>query len=288
MSATDRGLTEYLTVIYALNLDPRNARLPSLRRAERGRLPLLQEVRIHAPADQSRASTAPAADRAAGGRSQGRGSRSGATTAPALATAVLPRIARRVPAHGRRDRADAPASLGQVLHPMPDGHLAIGGVLPGVPAAAVPVKRTGRRGRRNATMLRIAHERISVLFALAGSEAKTGQYDLSDRYVWLARRIGTRYNVRLPQEYRELYCRGCSAYWVEGRTVRTRLRQGRRIRACLRCGRLRRAPIRPGHPRRSVPDGVDLDRESGDETAEVTVGGEDDEEQSGGGGAEEE
>ena len=78
---------------------------------------------------------------------------------------------------------------------------------------------------------------------MAEREAQDGHGDLADRYVVLARRIGMRYNVRLPPEYRELYCRGCSGFWVEGRTVRTRLRAGRRVRVCLRCGRVRRVVL---------------------------------------------
>jgi ribonuclease P protein subunit RPR2 len=93
-------------------------------------------------------------------------------------------------------------------------------------------------------MIRIASERISDLFGLAESEAATGELALSNRYVSLARRLGTRYNIRLLPEYRELYCRGCSTYWVEGRTVRTRFRSGRRVRTCLVCGRARRVVIR--------------------------------------------
>jgi ribonuclease P protein subunit RPR2 len=98
-------------------------------------------------------------------------------------------------------------------------------------------------------MVRIARERISTLFALAEREAAGGHGDLADRYVTIARRVGTRYNVRVLPEYRELYCRGCSAFWVEGRTVRTRLRAGRRVRTCLRCGRERRTLLRSAPPR---------------------------------------
>ncbi|MCI4330414.1 MAG: hypothetical protein L3K19_01010 [Thermoplasmata archaeon] len=90
-------------------------------------------------------------------------------------------------------------------------------------------------------MVRTAQERISDLFALAEQEAVRGHHGLADRYVGLARRIGMRYNVRLPMEYRELYCRRCSVHWVEGRTVRTRLRSRRRVRTCLQCGWVRRA-----------------------------------------------
>lgn len=95
-------------------------------------------------------------------------------------------------------------------------------------------------------MVRIARERIDDLFALAEEEATTQRTPLADRYIVLARRIGMRYNVRLLPEYSELYCRGCSTFWVEGRTVRTRLRSGHRVRSCLVCGRARRVPFRRG------------------------------------------
>ena len=94
-------------------------------------------------------------------------------------------------------------------------------------------------------MVRIAHERIADLFALAEGEASRSHPELAGRYVALARKVGMRYNVRLMREYRELYCRTCSAFWVEGRTVRTRLRAGKRVRTCLACGRERRIPYRP-------------------------------------------
>jgi ribonuclease P protein subunit RPR2 len=100
-------------------------------------------------------------------------------------------------------------------------------------------------------MIRLAQERIIDLFGLAEAESREDRIALSHRYVRLARRIGMRYNVRFLPEYRELYCRGCSAYWIEGRTVRTRLRSGLRIRVCLVCGRTRRTVIRA---RRPTPD----------------------------------
>jgi len=93
-------------------------------------------------------------------------------------------------------------------------------------------------------MVRIATERISDLFALAERESAQGHPSLADRYVALARRIGMRYNVRLLPEYSEVYCRGCSRFWVEGATVRTRFRGGLRVRTCLACGRIRRVAYR--------------------------------------------
>jgi ribonuclease P protein subunit RPR2 len=105
--------------------------------------------------------------------------------------------------------------------------------------------RGNRRGRRSAQMIRIAGERIHRLFALAEQETQRPGESLPRRYVTLARRIGMRYNLRVPREYRELFCHRCSAYWVEGRTVRTRLRGGMRIRTCLSCGAIRRVRVQP-------------------------------------------
>ncbi len=50
-------------------------------------------------------------------------------------------------------------------------------------------------------MVRIARERIDDLFALAERESAVGTGALADRYVRLARKVGTRYNVRLLREY---------------------------------------------------------------------------------------
>ncbi|MCI4369194.1 MAG: hypothetical protein L3K09_06500 [Thermoplasmata archaeon] len=92
-------------------------------------------------------------------------------------------------------------------------------------------------------MIRVAHERVADLFGLALSESAGGSSSLADRYVTIARRVGMRYNVRFPPEYREYSCRACSVFWVEGRSVRTRLRSGVRVRTCLRCGHVRRVPL---------------------------------------------
>ena len=143
------------------------------------------------------------------------------------------------PSRSRSGRADSPSPEREVLYPMSDRDQPGRGFLSGMSATSI-VKKTGRKGRRTRAMVRIARDRVSQLFALAERESLGGHPEIADRYVTLARRIGMRYNVRLLREYRELYCRTCSAYWVEGRTVRTRLRSGRRVRTCLRCGRQRR------------------------------------------------
>jgi ribonuclease P protein subunit RPR2 len=115
-------------------------------------------------------------------------------------------------------------------------------------------RRRGRRGRRTAAMIRAAQERIQDLFSLAETEVRRTPGNLSRRYVLLARRIGMRYNVRLLREYRDVYCRGCSSFWVEGRSVRTRLRAGRRTQTCLQCGRVRRVTLKRARPTPALTD----------------------------------
>ena len=234
-------------MIYGINLAPSRARLSPLRRVERRRWALLHQVRIHAAA--SRRGGRRAVGRIApGGNVGGRSPRPLAETRDRAHGVALSFPARPDdlpdPRASRLGRSDPTTSRWEVLHPLSHHHLAGGRLLSGMSASPV-VRRSGRRGRRTGRMVRTAAERISDLFALAEKESTAGSLALADRYVALARRIGMRYNVRLLAEYRELYCRGCSRYWVEGRTVRTRLRRGRRVRTCLGCGRERRIPVRP-------------------------------------------
>lgn len=91
-------------------------------------------------------------------------------------------------------------------------------------------------------MVRIAEERIERLFSLARESAKMGETDFANRYVELAFRIGTRYNVRVPKRYHTLYCRKCHAYLLPGLTSRARLNRGRLSVTCLRCGHIYRHP----------------------------------------------
>lgn len=119
--------------------------------------------------------------------------------------------------------------------------------------------------------VRAARQRIADLFELAAREWGGGHPGLSNRYVELARKVGARYNVRIPPDYRELYCRSCSVYWVEGRTVRTRLRHQRRVRTCLICGAARRSAMGLRRPPRAPapPGGIREAPEAGEAPAEL-------------------
>jgi ribonuclease P protein subunit RPR2 len=85
----------------------------------------------------------------------------------------------------------------------------------------------------------IASDRIKKLFVEAESSFK--EYpNLSKRYVVLARKLSTRYKVRLTTEQKRLFCKNCSAYLKSGVNSRTRLEHGKLVRTCLECKAVRR------------------------------------------------
>ena len=87
----------------------------------------------------------------------------------------------------------------------------------------------------------MAKQRITRLFELADSEFKAHP-GRSDRYVKLARRIGMRYRLRLPPEFKRKICKHCHTYLVQGATARTRLRGAYAATTCMACGKQMRRP----------------------------------------------
>ena len=92
---------------------------------------------------------------------------------------------------------------------------------------------------------RIARERIQILFNLA--EKNLGKHpERSKRYVELARKIGLRYNVRLPKDTKRSFCKNCSSLLIPGKTSSIRLDSNRKaiIIKCLRCNKIYRYSYR--------------------------------------------
>ncbi|MFH1420461.1 MAG: hypothetical protein ABIG30_00675 [Candidatus Aenigmatarchaeota archaeon] len=89
--------------------------------------------------------------------------------------------------------------------------------------------------------LRIANERIEILFSEADKRAKRKQYELSDRYVKLARRIAMRYNIKLSKDLKRRFCKYCYAYLSPSRRT-DRTDKGIKKIKCLKCGRIMRIP----------------------------------------------
>ncbi len=103
-------------------------------------------------------------------------------------------------------------------------------------------RRRGRKGRRTKEMVQIARERIEILFELAEKAALSGKLERANRYVHLARKIGMRYNVRVPKRYRMYYCRKCDSFLLPGVTADYRLNNGKITVRCRNCGNIYRHP----------------------------------------------
>ena len=99
------------------------------------------------------------------------------------------------------------------------------------------------RGRRTKEMVQVARERIDLLMAEADKAALAGRMEQADRYVELARRVGMRYNVRVPTAHKRKFCRGCYGYLLPSVTSRTRFQRGKVVTTCLRCGHVVRVPL---------------------------------------------
>lgn len=91
---------------------------------------------------------------------------------------------------------------------------------------------------------RIALERMEILFGLAEKEALQGHAARARRYVDLARRLGMRYNVRVPAEFKRRFCKECLAYLVPSVNARVRVGRGRVVITCMACGAIQRLPFR--------------------------------------------
>src|SRR3989449_10661049 len=112
--------------------------------------------------------------------------------------------------------------------------------------------------RRKGSERKIALERIDILFRLPEREAGAGNSARADRYASLAAKIGMRYNVRLPREFKRRYCRRCHAFLVPGKNCRVRVSRGLVTSTCGVCGDIRRFPyIRERRARRGgAPKGA--------------------------------
>jgi ribonuclease P protein subunit RPR2 len=108
--------------------------------------------------------------------------------------------------------------------------------------------------RRKGSERKIANERIEILFRLAEREALRGNSARANRYASLAAKIGMRYNVRLPREFKRRYCRKCHVFLVPGKNCRVRIARGKVTTTCGECGDVRRIPyVRERRSRRGTP-----------------------------------
>jgi ribonuclease P protein subunit RPR2 len=92
----------------------------------------------------------------------------------------------------------------------------------------------------------IALQRIRRLFHLARKVIREDPA-LAQRYVRIARKVAMAARVRLPQEYRQQFCRSCKSFILPGVNCRVRTRQRREphlVITCLKCGEQMRIPLK--------------------------------------------
>lgn len=89
----------------------------------------------------------------------------------------------------------------------------------------------------------IARERIEILFNLADKEFP-GKY--ANRYVELARKIGMRYNIRIPSQLKRKFCKKCHSFLKFGSNSihRTNRNDQAVIIVCKECNHKMRYPYR--------------------------------------------
>ncbi|WP_414468298.1 ribonuclease P protein component 4 [Methanobacterium sp. ACI-7] len=98
-----------------------------------------------------------------------------------------------------------------------------------------------RRGRRPKWMLKIAEERIHILFKHA-EESFHKNPQRSDRYVEMARNIATKYNMKMPSVWKRRFCKKCNKFLKPGDNCQIRLKDSCVTIKCLECGNVVNVP----------------------------------------------
>ncbi len=84
----------------------------------------------------------------------------------------------------------------------------------------------------------IIYERMGILLSLAEKAMRAGDEKHAKRYIYLARKLSTRYNCRFSKKDRMRLCKSCGMPRIPGRNTRVRLRKRTRTAeyACS-CGK---------------------------------------------------
>lgn len=98
--------------------------------------------------------------------------------------------------------------------------------------------RTG--GTKPLWQKKIAEERIEILFREAEKMSKANRLEFAKRYILLARKIGMRYNVKMPRDLRGKFCRKCHSFLAPEKTCVVDKDEKRKIIKvkCFNCDRI--------------------------------------------------
>lgn len=93
--------------------------------------------------------------------------------------------------------------------------------------------------KRSDEIKKIAKERIETLFKEASI---TGDQKLRNRYVYLARKLTQKSNIRIPREFKRKYCKHCYTYFTS-KNSRVRTTSKKMVSTlCFECKKRTRFP----------------------------------------------
>ncbi|MEM2910630.1 MAG: ribonuclease P [Nitrososphaerota archaeon] len=98
---------------------------------------------------------------------------------------------------------------------------------------------------RDRLLRTIARERIDRLFKFARAYAQSDP-EAAREAVAIARRMAQRARIRIPKQYRLMFCRKCGNLFLGPNSFSVRIRDRRSTHVvvrCLKCGRVRRYPV---------------------------------------------
>lgn len=85
----------------------------------------------------------------------------------------------------------------------------------------MPEKRQEKPG----SLRELIYERIDILLTLAAAALRKGDGKYAKRYVFLARKLSTRYNCRMRPADRARFCKKCGMPSMVGKNTVVRLRK---------------------------------------------------------------
>ncbi len=107
------------------------------------------------------------------------------------------------------------------------------------PLSASERRRTGPGWQSD-----IAEERIDILFIEAERAARAGKLKRANRYIFLARKLAMKFNLKFSGLQRRKFCHKCYHYLQPGKNLMVRINP--KVRAveyrCKDCGKVNRYP----------------------------------------------
>lgn len=91
--------------------------------------------------------------------------------------------------------------------------------------------------REKAGIRQIVLERMEILLSLAENALRQGNVKRAKRYIFIARKLSTRYNCRFSRQQRMRFCKLCGMPNIAGLNCTVRLRKrSRTVEYACSCG----------------------------------------------------